>query len=860
MCVHTTWSADHATAPGFLVTPIDLRCWGGRYGMAALHHDGQSCDAWEIRHTTLWPTTYAAHHHNIQTVSRLESVPIYGDHIPLGCHFTTRDRWLNIWCISWHACCHHTLWSWASPCGQCTACWSHCGSHQMLKHHPKTTGVIAAMAMLGVPRPYLQALDSMFHQMARIIEITGLVGEPQLSTTGVPEGCCFSIVCMMALTTWVARSLELAGDSTSVVAYADNWEIIAGSVDDLQQALGVLLKIIDELRVKIAPEKSWLWATHTDERKQLRDLDCGGLCVPVKLVSVDLGCDVSYCHRKTHTTAKKRMLKVGRVMHKLARKHVPKRVKATMAKQLSQSIVGFGSELVYYTKTNFKTMRSLGCRALGRIRGGANPFLALYAVGDIKDPEPALLVRKCMFWRRFFMHFPHQRAPLLSRLTQATAKMRTGPAAVLRDTFQDHGWSCKPGGVIEHYLGWKVNWTQCSKRFLRAVLDKSWNVRICGHPMCRNRFELQCVDALVVHKVMKQLADETYPHFCNYVIGKHVTNDALVRYSKGAPSPNCPLCGDPDSRMHRLHNCPRVADIRAEYDDVFQWLTAQPHATQSFGLVEENLQALNKRLRKVVDIRPTSTIHPTVSDQTVVSIYTDGSAIHPHDFAVAYAAGAYVVRDHNTVGKCVSAMVPGPDHSPFRAEIWGVILALRDHVYVHLHVDCQSAVVICRYLVKCREEALEPKFKDHHDLWLCVWQLLLTRPKGAVVVSKVKAHQDIALISDLEERQRAKFNSLADSHAKKCVDRHLRGQKRALQMHVDAQAHNAEMLKKFADLWCAINKVFIQKIIQTSPDRDGQVPNFACACNPVLAVCHPCLATDLDLHASGWTNVRWKGL
>ena len=122
--------------------------------------------------------------------------------------------------------------------------------------------IIAAVILLGIPERYLHALDSMFAQMTRLLEIAQQIGDPCHSTTGVPEGCCFSTVCMLSLTAWVTRRLELAAPDSSCVAYADNWEILASSIQTLSDAIGELWSMVTALRMEVAVDKSWTWATH----------------------------------------------------------------------------------------------------------------------------------------------------------------------------------------------------------------------------------------------------------------------------------------------------------------------------------------------------------------------------------------------------------------------------------------------------------------------------------------------------------------------------------------------------------------------------------------------------------------------
>ena len=62
--------------------------------------------------------------------------------------------------------------------------------------------ILCAMRKFGVPWQCTTALDSMFSQLRRALELSGEIGKEWDSTTGVPEGCAMSLVSMMSLTVW----------------------------------------------------------------------------------------------------------------------------------------------------------------------------------------------------------------------------------------------------------------------------------------------------------------------------------------------------------------------------------------------------------------------------------------------------------------------------------------------------------------------------------------------------------------------------------------------------------------------------------------------------------------------------------
>eukprot|EP00435_Cladocopium_sp_Y103_P053832 s505_g17.t1 len=259
--------------------------------------------------------------------------------------------------------------------------------------------IMQAMRKLGIPVQYITALGSMFQGLRRVIELAGEVGDEWSSTTGVPEGCAMSLVSMLTLTAWAAGHIqeEVQSQMVECMAYADNWGILTNTMKKLQDSSEALFRFVQMLRMQIATDKSWTWSTDANIRSLLKDFHVQGLPIPTKLVAGDLGCDMSYCKKPSKKMTRNRIRKASRVLGRVGSKRLPKRFKSRMAAQLSTSIPGYGSELVYHTPSELRTIRSATCRALGRARSGNNPYLSTLVVENVEDIALNLLRRKVNF-------------------------------------------------------------------------------------------------------------------------------------------------------------------------------------------------------------------------------------------------------------------------------------------------------------------------------------------------------------------------------------------------------------------------------------------------------------------------------
>ena len=384
------------------------------------------------------------------------------------------------------------------------------------------------------------------------------------------------------------------------------------------------------------------------------------------------------------------------------------------------------------------------------------------------------------------------------------------------------------------------------------MLTQSWNAHVCDVATSRKKFDIQLIDLPSVRSVVARLDSAKRGDFVNFLIGKHVTNDALVHYSKGATSAQCPLCDETDNREHRIHRCAALQDIRDRYADVLIWLQSQPSAVGEYALLPYSLDRLDNRFSCdpiPITVQVPDCLH--CNTDIPECVYTDGSADFNMDFATTVAAGAYVTIAHGKVAKTVSAMLPGCDHSSYRGEVWAVLLALRDHACAIIHTDSAAVCSVVRYLLTCRVTGEIPSFKDHHDLWNVIWRMLLTRPANAIQIQKVKAHLGVDTPLDPQTKWRTIWNDKADQAAKKCIKDFLKGKKRYRTQVCTARERDTKLLARFADMWGEMTSRCREasKVEQHETCGRRPMPVFTIPFEPSVAVRCDCQLPDHVLDA-----------
>ena len=683
--------------------------------------------------------------------------------------------------------------------------------------------LFSMLLKLGIPEQYIKGFWAALASLRRHLEVAGQASGAVTSTTGVPEGCAYSVVSMLAVTICASCVVDETGDITPVF-YADNWSLLADSVQSLSCAAERLQMFADMLRMQISRPKSWFWGSTASLRRQLRDLKT----FQVKHFEADLGCDVTYIQRPTKKVTRKRWGKAIRVMDRLAHRRLQKNFKIKLINTMGWSTASFGSELVTHAKHEWRSIRAAVCRAAGRAFCGANPFLACSVSNDVVDPQCADLLQKAKFWRRYFRLFPDRRCSFLNRLASPDRKSKVGPSISFIHAFSEAGWVCKSDGWIEHCSGLSLHWTSCSLRHLKNIIKLAWSHFVCASAGGRKHFNLTMFDGKCLGRLVRELPVVQQGYAVSFMIGRHVTRDVLHKYSKRVHDDLCNLCGQQDSKEHRFFRCRSLQDNRRLYRDDLRWLQSQGLGTQHFCCLQFDLRPV-LALQKL----PWDYVHTLPCDDGLLHIlYCDGSAFFNTN--VYYTvAGAAVIEIKNDRWKLVtSQLVPGHDHTPHRSEIWGIILALQTRYRVHLHCDCQSVLAVVRTMLQCRLLGFPPTFHDNHDLWHLVWVHLLRRRPGDVEVTKVKAHTAWRSIADPVERAHGRYSDAVDRAAKKCVRTFLESSNGGFERAVNKSRNDSQHLLGVLKFWCETS-IAAQAKPQSGRDQFDR-PVFVLATGDVL--------------------------
>ena len=220
---------------------------------------------------------------------------------------------------------------------------------------------------------WIKALD----KLKRLFIFQGSMSCEYGATTGVPEGCGMSVAAV-GFISYLFLLVVKAVDAQSVPSsYADNWCIIAFSIPSLQSSIAAVAELCMKLRLYISVPKSWVWASHSGMRKQLKEVKLNDCNLPMVYSGVDLGADMRYSLRLSVKQHQDRVHKGILRLRRLNRLPINRRFKAKTIRQSIWPQSLHAAENLPTSRARMKRLRSAAAEALGHRKCSQNPWLAL---------------------------------------------------------------------------------------------------------------------------------------------------------------------------------------------------------------------------------------------------------------------------------------------------------------------------------------------------------------------------------------------------------------------------------------------------------------------------------------------------
>ena len=346
---------------------------------------------------------------------------------------------------------------------------------------------------------------------------------------------------------------------------------------------------------------------------------------------------------------------------------------------------------------------------------------------------------------------------------------RPGPSRLLVQALSQNGWVFVGDGIFSDVEGRIFHVCLTPPDHVVALLLSTWSDRVASQVRHRKYlFELPNVSVALSRPGRQLLAFER-----KLILQQQIGAFFSGEYTKNidADAAVCRHCGQPDSRLHRLKDCPFSANWRAMFPSLLACWDALPEYMTAFGLAPEpeGWRAWQAQL---------DTLHlPDIArsgDDNIQVFYTDGACLHPRDTTVRIAAGAVLKATSGGSFDIVwSGILPGSCQSIFRAELLAVSCAFFRSTSPLVFTDSKSVARTAQRILRDLRLGRSPCLpSDHRDLWA----FFLTAARGTNLdnaqVHWIKGHVDYRKATGLA-RLHAWYNHWADLAAKRALKGHF---------------------------------------------------------------------------------------
>jgi len=277
-------------------------------------------------------------------------------------------------------------------------------------------------------------------KLTRRFIIQGSLSKPFGATTGVPEGCGLSVVAVALLSFMFLIVVRAVDNDALPSAYADNWGLQCSTTHALQRCINAIADLCQRARLIISIPKSWVWASHPKERKQLKHVVLHGRNIPVVKNGKDLGADMRYSCAQSIQMHESRCHKGILRLRRLHRLPISRFFKKRLLRQGVWPQALHGTEAIKVCATRLKRLRSAAAEALGHRKCSQNPWISLgLSKTHPCDPEFYIIMQRIRLVRYFAVHVRNGYELVSKRLLQTACKY-TGPIRLMKDALVGIGW------------------------------------------------------------------------------------------------------------------------------------------------------------------------------------------------------------------------------------------------------------------------------------------------------------------------------------------------------------------------------------------------------------------------------------
>ena len=249
---------------------------------------------------------------------------------------------------------------------------------------------------------------------------------------------------------------------------------------------------------------------------------------------------------------------------------------------------------------------------------------ALHLLPGVQDPEVFLMCQQACQLRRLFRCHPQMASAILARATADVEYQSVfGPATAIKVMFERNDWVLLESGWAKGPGHCCFSFRESSPAAIRQAIEVSWSSGL--QDALRHRAGLDAI-AVPCRSLTQQLF-EGQPPWKQSLIARHVCGAFMSGAEKAVWSTTedglCSLCGQLDTKEHRLYCCPALQTTREEHLAVLQTARDEfpiwPHLFCATEHASEPLLRL---------ITSTRMLPANIPDRQRLVLFTDGSGYH----------------------------------------------------------------------------------------------------------------------------------------------------------------------------------------------------------------------------------------
>ena len=637
-------------------------------------------------------------------------------------------------------------------------------------------------------------------KLQRFWEVDGITSDPFFTTTGCAEGDPIAVIVMILISACWIYNCPFQQEHIRMNAYADNWSWASTDPSDHQEIVAATTAICKMARLKVDPNKTWIWASNPDlahSTFQAAEALCPGKA-SYKVVSgaKDLGLFMQYSGKANLGTLKDRIAEGHQRLNRIKMCLWPLKVKMHVITTSVYAAAFHGVEQVAIGQDLLARFRHQVAEAvLGTKSHTMCPVLTFLGLPKLLDPAVFVIFQALKSARKWLISASQEQKDIfLTIASKHRGKPGTskGPAGALKTYLQRIDWSITNKGIIWVNPFVSIDICLASNKELLWWLKKSWQDQMLEmHTQRFSLFGFPAIEKEATTQCVQSFSDAEQKLILREISQAFQTNSQKSKWDEHEEG-LCPYCQEKDSKQHRYLECKALTHIREQHPAAIDILQECHPGWCNLPVIFRHPQ---HDLLHAIHYRMPSANIPNEVVQTILQIatdnppqfFTDGSSLNqasPESRFTAFAIVADIAQSNQerieqvnkffaTGHEPDSLIVVGASRTPglqgiHRAEILAIVTLCETFQAFDLYTDSQTAISA---FDRASRASSPSDFWEHPEFDLIV--RIFNVKKVTQKVHKIKAHETFSLAQPWDQVYRGlgnkKANDVAITTAKESI-------------------------------------------------------------------------------------------